>query len=306
MSTAPARDDRDDSGMQPDTRPPCRRVTVEEHLGATLRNTRDDCVIDEVPVALVFNGISHAVMLASPADLEDFALGFSLSEGILTAPGELYDCEVEATGDCGGAAMIVHLHIAASRFAALRARRRTLAGRTGCGLCGIDSLHALAPDPAPVHAALSGATAAAPDAISRALTALSAQQPLHALTGAAHAAAWATREGELLLVREDVGRHNALDKLLGAAVRAGLERAAGFVVCTSRASYEMAHKAASLGVGLLVAVSAPTARAVTLAERCGLTLVAFARNQRHVVYTHPQRMTYLPVRQEITAWTSTS
>lgn len=266
--------------------PAVRRLMVED-LGVTGCG-RIDTVLEEVPVALVYNGISHAVMLATPGDLDDFALGFSLSEGIVRAADELYECELESA--CADQGLVLQLRIAAARFVALRQRRRQLAGRTGCGLCGVDSLQAMAPAPVSVSAALGGERRVAAEAVRHALAAMGALQPLHRLTGGAHAAAWVNRAGEVLLVREDVGRHNALDKLLGAVVRAGLPRGDGFVLCTSRASYEMVHKTASLGVGLLVAVSAPTARAVALAERCGLTLVAFARDHRQVIYSHPQRL----------------
>ena len=262
-----------------------RPLPALELAGGVLR-PHADRVAEEVPVALVYNGISHAVMLATPADLEDFALGFSLTEGILRTPAELYDCEIEP--GCDG--IELRMEVASERFALLKERRRSLAGRTGCGLSGIDSLQALAADPSPVHAALAGDTAPTADAIARALTALPDAQPLFRLTGGVHAAAWADREGRLLLVREDVGRHNALDKLLGAAARAGLDAATSFIVCTSRASYEMAHKAAIRGLGLLVAVSAPTGRAIDLAERCGLTLVGFARGGRQILYSHASRL----------------
>ncbi len=237
---------------------------------------------EEVPVALVYNGISHAVMLATPADLTDFALGFSLSEGILASPGELYDCEAVAVE--GG--IEVRLEIASARLAALKERRRSLAGRTGCGLCGVESLGLAVRSPAPVAPRAPLAAAA----IHRALAGLLPHQPLFAATGAAHAAAWANDAGTLLTVREDVGRHNALDKLIGALAREGFDPAAGFLAVTSRASYEMVQKAASAGIGLLAAISAPTAFAVRLAEEAGLTLVGMARSSRLTAYSHPDRL----------------
>lgn len=244
--------------------------------------TRLDTVPEEVPVALSYNGISHAVMLASPADLEDFALGFSLSEGILAAPSELYSLELEA----GERGVVVNMRIAEERFFALKSRRRALAGRTGCGLCGVESLdqvaRPLAPlPPGPVFPAA---------ALQRALADLRGRQPLRDRTGGVHAAAWADTNGELLLAREDVGRHNALDKLIGALVGGGFDPHAGFALVTSRASFEMVQKAASAGVPLLAAVSAPTGYAIRLAAEVGLTLAGFVRAGRHALYSHPERI----------------
>ena len=244
---------------------------------------RHDLVVEETPVALVYNGVSHAVMLATPCDLEDFALGFSLSEGILASTDELFGLEAEPS--CDGIA--VDMHIAGERFHALKERRRSLAGRTGCGLCGVDSLSALRtalPDvPRGVTVPLG--------AIESALARLPAAQRLFRDTGGAHGAAWVAADGTLGAVREDVGRHNALDKLLGALARpGGADIATGFVLVTSRASYEMVAKVATCGGSTLVAVSAPTTLAVQLAERCGLTLVGFARPGRAVVYSHPWRI----------------
>jgi len=256
---------------------PARRIAGGETVDSIER------LIEEVPVALMYNGISHAVMLATPADLEDFALGFSLSEGILSTPSELYDCETGQAAE----GIELHLEIASARLAAMRARRRSLAGRTGCGLCGVESLQAaLRPfvpvaDRAPLPAA----------AIHRTLAELSEWQALHRATGAAHAAAWAGNDGSLLAVREDVGRHNALDKLIGALARRRFDPAAGFLVVTSRASYEMVQKAATAGIGLIAAISAPTAFAARLAEAANLTLVGLARAGRLTAYSHSDRLT---------------
>jgi formate dehydrogenase accessory protein FdhD len=241
-----------------------------------------ESLVEEVPVALIYNGISHAVMLATPADLEDFALGFSLSEGILATPSELYDLDVAACAE----GVEIHLEIASERFMALKERRRSLAGRTGCGLCGVESLKAAVRAPAPLTR---GATIAA-SAIHRAFEALPARQPLHRSTGAAHAAAWADASGTLIAVREDVGRHNALDKLVGALVRNRFAPRAGFALVTSRASVEMVQKAASAGIGLLAAISAPTAYATRVAATAGLTLVGMARAGRLTAYTHPDHL----------------
>jgi FdhD protein len=242
----------------------------------------EDLVVDEVPVALVYNGISHAVMMATPADLEDFALGFSLSEEIIVGPGQCYGIDVERTP--GGIA--VQMEIAGSAFMALKERRRSLTGRTGCGLCGVDSLDQVCrplPSLAPARGFHIGG-------VRRALAAIGAEQALTKLTGAAHAAAWCGMDGSLQIVREDVGRHNALDKVIGAMARARVAPGAGFLLITSRVSFEMAQKAAVAGVSALVGMSAPTLAAVELADRAGLTLLAFARGDDFVCYTHADRL----------------
>jgi FdhD protein len=261
---------------------------------ATVRRWRDgqpshdtDLLAREVPVALVFNGISHAVMLASPDDLEDFALGFALSEGLLRAPAEFYGAEAHSVPE----GIELHIDVAAACEMRLRERRRTLAGRTGCGLCGTDSLQQLrrpAPPVPSVHVA--------PAAIARAQRQLRQHQVLQQLTGATHAAAWCDPDGALHCVREDVGRHNALDKLIGALQFAGQAPrwngdtwADGFVCITSRASYEMVQKAAMLGSGVLAAVSAPTALAVATACAANLALAGFVRGDDLVAYSFAER-----------------
>jgi formate dehydrogenase accessory protein FdhD len=234
-----------------------------------------DEVIAEAPIALLYNGLSYAVMLATPADLEDFALGFSLSEGIVADAGEWQLLERVDTTD----GITLDMAIPQARADALDARRRGLAGRSGCGLCGIESLQAALP-PVP-HLAPGQPVPVA--RIREALGQLAERQPLNHRSGGVHAAAFAHEGG--MLVREDVGRHNALDKALGARARAGL--GAGFVLVTSRASVEMVHKTATMGIGLLVAISAPTSLAIAFAEQSGLTLAAFARGEAMTVYTHP-------------------
>ena len=241
-----------------------------------------DKVAEEVPVALEYNGISHAVMLASPYDLEDFALGFSLSEGILADASELFDCEIAPTKD----GIQVQMRIANGRFAALKDKRRNLTGRTGCGLCGAETPEQAIRSPAPVtSSALFSA-----EALYAGMDAMHARQQLQQQTGATHAAAWMAASGNITLVREDIGRHNALDKLIGAMAANGEDFSSGAALITSRASYEMVQKAATLGIGLLAAISAPTSLAVKLAEDARVTLVGFTRNQSHVVYAHPQRL----------------
>jgi len=254
---------------------------VERWRGGT-RRVVDDHVAAEVPVAVVCNDAPFAVMMATPADLRDFALGFALSEGVVADAGEV---SVEAVEELIEG-IEIRLRIPEHRAEALEARRRSFAGRSGCGLCGTALLEAALRYPTPVHAPVS----VAPGALQAALRALRAAQPLAALTGAVHAAGWAAPDGRLLLAREDVGRHNALDKLIGAMLAAGHDPAAGFLVVTSRASYEMAMKAATVGIGFMAAISAPTALAISLADQAGLTVVGFAREDGYAVYTHGHRL----------------
>ena len=252
-------------------------VTAWRHgLAAT------ETVVEEVPVAMVYNGISHAVLLATPADLEDFALGFSLAEGILSCASDLYDIALQPSAQ----GIALQMTIAGGAMHALKLRRRSMAGRTGCGLCGTESLDQVARPIAPVQA---GGVASAP-ALHAAMAALQDSQVLHQATGAVHAAGWAGWDGRLQLAREDVGRHNALDKLIGALAFRGHDTRDGFAVVTSRASYEMVQKTAAAGIRLLAAISAPTAMAVRLAEQSGLTLAGFVRQDRQVVYAHEARV----------------
>jgi FdhD protein len=248
----------------------------------------DEVVAEEVAVALVYNGISHAVMMATPCDLEDFARGFSLTERIVEKPSEIYDIEVEdADMQCSGRGIEVHLRIANQRMAALQGRRRTLAGRTGCGLCGVDSIQEAL---RPVAQATSQGIVQR-RAIERAMAALPEWQHINKSNGATHAAGWATADGTLIAAREDVGRHNALDKLAGALARLesatpGAVTPGGFVVVTSRCSYEMVHKAAAIGAAAIAAVSAPTSLAIEVAEEAGIALVAFVRSGRLTAYAN--------------------
>jgi FdhD protein len=242
----------------------------------------DDCIAEEVPVALIYNDRPHAVMMATPQDIDDFARGFSLSEAIVEDADEI--ARIETRDVLEG--IEVRLVIAPERAAALHARSRNLIGRSGCGLCGAETLEAAIRHPP--------AVAAGPHIDDRALQAALAQlrdrQPLNVATGATHAAAWADCAGDIVLLREDVGRHNALDKLIGALDKAGVDLQRGFLIITSRASYEMVQKAATLGMTVLAAISAPTALAIHLAEETGLTLIGFARAEGYVVYAHAQRI----------------
>ena len=245
-------------------------------------DVQGDNVAEEVPVALEYNGISHAVMLASPMNLEDFALGFSLSEGVLAHSSELFDCEVTDMED----GIRVQMRISFERFVALKEKRRNLTGRTGCGLCGAETLQQAIRRPIAVQSNASFSAAA----IHAGLDAMQLQQKLQQHTGATHAAAWLGEEGAITLVREDVGRHNALDKLIGALARQDADFSSGAALITSRASYEMVQKVATLGIGLLAAVSAPTGLAIRLAEETNVTLMGFVRQHSHVVYANRHRL----------------
>ncbi|MDE0746779.1 MAG: formate dehydrogenase accessory sulfurtransferase FdhD [Porticoccaceae bacterium] len=241
----------------------------------------DDQVATETAVALVYNGVSHVVMMATPADLEDFAVGFSLSEGILSSARQLLDVEEKWTG----IGVELGLTIAAEAFVGLKERRRNLTGRTGCGLCGAESLEQAIPKPTLITNDLE----ITHQAIQLAIGQLVDLQSLQKKTGAVHGAAWCNLDGSIAMVREDVGRHNALDKLLGAMARNGFDHD-GFVLVTSRASYEMVAKTASANICVLAAVSAPTSLAINLAEQCGLSLIGFSRPGRHVIYSNEQRL----------------
>lgn len=266
----------------PDRTVPSWRIVEVERWQGSQRLQASDHVVDEIPVAMVYNGISHAVMLASPMSLDAFGLGFSLTEGIITDRRELFDLEVLARQE----GLEVRMTISQERFAALKEKRRSMAGRTGCGLCGAENLQHVVRHPAPVGAGCL-ITAAS---LHQAFAQLAGQQPVQALTGALHAAAWVSQSGEVLHVQEDVGRHNALDKLIGTLAYLGAEVQQGYVIVTSRASYEMVQKAASFGISLLASISAPTGLAIDLAREAGLTLVGFARKNSHVVYANPHRI----------------
>lgn len=239
-----------------------------------------DLLAQEVPVALVYNGISHVVMMASPCDLELFALGFSLSEGIIRSSADIYGMDIEPS--CQG--ISVHIELSSRCFAALKARRRALAGRTGCGICGTEQL-------AEIHRELPRLPMTQRFSLSQmdsALSALREVQLIGNLTGCTHAAVWLSSQGELLGGCEDIGRHVALDKLLGLRGRKQWQQ--GVLLVSSRASYEMVQKAAACGVEILFAVSAATTLARETALQCGLTLVCFTRPGRAVVLTHPERL----------------
>jgi FdhD protein len=245
-----------------------------------------DVLAEEAPIALTYGGVPHVVMLATPADLEDLAIGFTLSESIVDRIEEVRSVEVREAGEFPE----VRLEIAPDKFSRLLGRQRNLLGRTGCGLCGVDTVENAIREPAKIE----GGCQVQVGEVHAALAELAHHQPLNALVGSVHGAAWVLPGQGIQVVREDVGRHNALDKLLGHLARSGANFSAGYVIVTSRASYEMVQKSATLGVSLLVAVSAPTRLAVRLADSCGMTLVGFARATEHVVYSHAGRLAIHP------------
>ncbi len=242
-----------------------------------------DELANEVPVALEYNGISHATVLATPCSLEDFAYGFSFTEGVVRSASDIYDIDIHSQ-DSG---VVVQLTIASACLNQLKLRRRNLAGRTGCGLCGLESLDE-------VQRELPAVPPRAPyvnaQAILQAARELKQSQPLHLETGATHAAAWADATGAIQQVREDVGRHNALDKLIGHLMRTGSKTNNGFAVISSRASFEMVQKAAAASIGVLAAVSAPTSYAAQLADELNILLTGFTRNDSFTVYAHPEHL----------------
>lgn len=247
-----------------------------------LQTAVPDSLAEEVPVALVYNGISHVVMMASPKDLELFAIGFSLSEGIIDHQRDIYGMDVVPS--CNG--LEVRIELSSRRFMGLKARRRALAGRTGCGVCGVEQLADIGRPVAP----LTFTQIFSLDLLDDALRHLRDFQPLGKLTGCTHAAAWLKPDGKLVGGHEDVGRHVALDKLLGRRASEGDSWQPGAVLVSSRASYEMVQKSAMCGVEIVFAVSAATTLAVEVAERCNLTLVGFCQPGRATIYTHPQRL----------------
>ncbi len=250
-----------------------------------VRITESDLLAEETPVALIYNGISHAVMMASPIDLEAFAYGFSLSEGIIDDPAQIYGIEVCAV-ELGIEVMIT---LGSRHFDQLKKRRRALVGQSGCGLCGAESL-------TQVHQKFSALPPqnfqVSHDAIHSATDHLAHHQPLQQSTGAVHGAAWCSLGGQIINICEDVGRHNALDKLIGkrAIEENSVQEQPGFLLMSSRASFEIIQKAAMAGIGLVVTISGPSSLAVDLAVKSGITLVGFSRADRHVVYTHPDRV----------------
>jgi FdhD protein len=265
------------------TLPAARRTRRIAWRGVGQAAAGERTLPEEMPVSLVYQGTAHAVMLATPADLADFAVGFSLTEGLVTRPEDIESLAILPQPD----GIVVRMHLACGSAELFWERRRALAGPSGCGLCGIESLAAALRPARCVESALTISCAA----VSRAMAALSPLQLLNRETQAMHAAAfWRAADG-IVALREDVGRHNALDKLAGALARARIDAADGAILLTSRVSIEMVQKAAAIGAPVVVAVSAPTARAVRIAAEAGITLAAIARRDGFEIFTHPVRLT---------------
>ena len=261
---------------------PAGIVELSVHRPPHITHATPDFLAEEVPVALVYNGISHVVMMASPKDLELFAIGFSLSEGIIEHPQEIYGMDVVQA--CNG--LEVQIELSSRRFMGLKERRRALAGRTGCGVCGVEQLNDIGKPVVPLPFTQTFNLAN----LNKALEHLNDVQPIGQLSGCTHAAAWVLPSGDIVGGHEDVGRHVALDKLLGRRARESEIWQQGAALVSSRASYEMVQKSAMCGVEILFAVSAATTLAVEVAERCNLTLVGFRKPGRATIYTHPQRL----------------
>lgn len=242
-----------------------------------------DVIAQEVPVALVYNGISHVVMMASPIQLEEFARGFSLTEGIVTGPEDIYAIDI-AEQSLG---VEVALRVSNRSFAQVKNRRRTLTGRSGCGLCGAESLEQVRQPLQPLTAQFT----LPHSAIKLATSLLGEHQPLQDLSGAVHGAAWCDLNGHILAACEDVGRHNALDKLVGLLWADRAFQQPGFLLISSRASYEIVQKAAKAEIAVVVALSAPTSLAIDIAQETGITLIGFSRQDRHVTYANGHRLT---------------
>ena len=263
--------------------PSYQQITVDRWKGQ-LYERREDFIAEEVPISLIYNQIPHVVMLATPTNLEEFALGFSITEGIIKSPHELLSARVYNRSN----GIEVQLKIPEHRFDRLSDKGRNLTGRTGCGLCGASTLQQAIRQPNAVKGELSVSA----EDLRSALFDIGNHQKLNHITGAVHAAAWVVPGQGISDIREDVGRHNALDKLIGCLLRNNTDLSSGFIIITSRASYEMVQKTAWVGISLLAAISAPTGLAIRLANETGLTLIGFARGDQHVVYTHPRRLTH--------------
>jgi formate dehydrogenase accessory protein FdhD len=245
------------------------------------RNATDN-VAEEVPVALVYNDISYAVMMATPLDLEAFALGFSLTEGVVDRAEDIYSIETDSLAE----GIEIRLNISSQCFMRFKNKRRSLTGRTGCGICGVESLRQLRTELPAVKSNYS----IAHSAIDHATQFLLEHQPLQGLTGAIHAAAWCNEQGNIVAACEDIGRHNAVDKLIGLLWKQDCFTRPGFLLLSSRISYEIIQKAAIARIAVVAAISAPTSLAISLAQESGIALVGFSRDRRHVVYTHHHRL----------------
>lgn len=251
---------------------------VTRHRGADAARAGDR-VIEEVPVALVFNGISHAVMMVTPRDLQPFAMGFALTEGLVAKPADVFDIEVREHAR----SFEIDITIASEDFVQLKQQRRSMAGRSGCGVCGIESLELLDLRPRRIQAA--PLPEPLQPAVARAASELGQYQELQRTTGGVHAAAWCGVDGAVLKVCEDVGRHNALDKLIGHLALEGADMRNGFVFMSSRASYELVRKAARMNIPMLATISAPSTLAIDIAAEAGIKLLSFCRQDGCVEYS---------------------
>jgi formate dehydrogenase accessory protein FdhD len=253
-----------------------------ERLDGAVVSSGDAPVAEEVPVAFVYNQRPHVVMMATPDDFEDFAAGFSLSEEVVRLPNDVQRVEVVRHGQ----GVELQITVPAADGERLATRGRQLAGRTGCGLCGVETISEALREPRTV----TWREPVDPAALWRAEAELGARQEYNRATGAMHAAAWCTFDGAIRVVREDVGRHNALDKVIGALARERVDASTGFLIMTSRASYELVQKAAVAGIPLLAAVSRPTGLAIRLADAANLTLIGLLRGRTANVYAHPEHI----------------
>ena len=249
---------------------------VTRYHGASPPPSSRDVAV-ETAINILYGGTPYAVMMASPLDIEDFVIGFSLTEGLIEQAEEVRDIRMEARSD----GLLVDVELSPNRFRAHLARRRSLSGRTGCGVCGVTSLEEAPRARYPV----ADAALPSPAALDKALAALPAHQLLNQRTHATHAAAWCSLSGQIIAVREDVGRHNALDKLIGALLRAKSDPSQGFLLITSRCSFEMVEKSAIFGAPCVVALSAPTSLAIERAEALNVTLFAVARADSAICFT---------------------
>ncbi len=264
----------------------CVNTAISRVYSGILNNeTERDWVAQETPIALEYNGINYVTMLATPSYLEDFALGFSLSEGIIRDTHEMLDIEFQE-GDSG---IVMQIQVTESCAFSLKKKKRFMLGKTGCGLCGIDTLQSIASLPIKTinsHASISI------ESILQSMKNMRNHQHLHNLTGGTHAAGWANSSGKICLVREDVGRHNALDKLIGGLIKQGVKANTGMILISSRASFEMVQKTISSGCGILAAISAPTAKAIELARNSNVVLLGFLRKEDAAIYTHSEHLRF--------------
>jgi FdhD protein len=270
--------------LSPELGWPTYRVIPVRRWSNGCLTDEDDAVAEETPVVLTYNGEPHVVMLTTPLDLEDFALGFSLTEQIIQRPDQLESIRVFPRAE----GIEVRLRLKDGVNCQIEEKGRNLTGRTGCGLCGATSLKQAIKHPPPVRSSLRLSWSL----IQQAIEVMRTHQRVGLRTGSVHAAGWLAPGHSDIQVREDVGRHNALDKLIGALAAQNTDFSTGAFIVTSRASFEMVQKCAIAGSGMLIAISAPTALAVRLAIETGVTLVGFARDASHVVYSHSHRLTY--------------